>query len=94
MLGNYLNQTASYAATTGTDSRGQLTYGTATTVNCRKQAKTQTVMSKDGRIVTTQHVYYLQNAATEGDMLDGMVVMAVGEWTDLSGNVIGYKAVL
>lgn len=94
MLGSYLNQTASHEATTGADSRGQLTYDTATTVNCRKQAKTQTVMSKDGRLVTAQHVYYLQNKVTEGDMLDGMVVMAVGEWIDLNGTVIGYRAVM
>lgn len=94
MLENYLNQKAYRKTCTGTDDRGQLTYSAITPIPCRKQARIQTVMAADGRLVTTQHVYYTKHKVEPGDMLDGKVVMAVADWTCLDGSVLGRKAVL
>lgn len=94
MLKHYLNQTALRQKSTGVDDRGQLVYGAAATVPCRLSEKTQTLMSADGRMVVAQRVYYLTTPVAEGDMLDGKIVLAVAQWADLGGHIIGYKAVI
>lgn len=94
MLSDYLNQTAEYRPHTGTDDRGQPTYGGPVSVPCRKQAKLQNVLTATGQLAAAQHVYYLDREVNEGDMLDGLTVMAVLIWSGLDGETIGYKAVM
>lgn len=94
MLSTYLNQTAEYKPCTGTDGRGESIFGTPVTISCRKQAKTQNVLTATGQVLQSQHVYLLKQAVAVGDMLDGSVVMAVNDWHGLFGEVIGYKAVV
>jgi hypothetical protein len=94
LLKNYLNQHAAYKAKTGTNDRGQPVYGGAVTISCRKRKKVQYILTATGQTVKTQHVYYLNAAVSEGDMLDGMAVTAVSDWTCLGGETLGYKAVL
>jgi len=94
MLGDYLNQTVVYHGKTGTDDRGQPIYAEPITLPCRHQPKIQNVVTKDGKIVQTQHIYYTTQAVNENDMLNGKVVMAVSVWHGLNGEIIGYKAVV
>lgn len=94
MLGCYLNQTTQYQPCTGTDARGQPIFGEVISLPCRKQSKAQDVLTATGQTVRTQHVYYLLNKISEGDMLDGLIVMGVSEWVGLDGTPIGYKAVM
>jgi hypothetical protein len=94
VLSAYLNQTAQYQRRTGTDNRGQGVYGSASTVACRKQAKTQHILTATGSTVKTNHVYYLTDSVAEGDVLDGKVVITVIPWAGLGGEIIGYKAAM
>jgi hypothetical protein len=94
VLSTYLNQTAQLKRRTDTDNRGQGVYGDVVTVDCRKQAKTQYVLTATGATVKTNHIYYLTDSVAEGDMLDGKVVITVVPWTDLGGEIIGYKAAM
>lgn len=94
MLSGYLNQTAIYKPKTGTDDRGQPIYGEAVNIACRHQPKIQNILTNTAQTVQTQHVYYLTNHITEGGMLNGKIIMAVSEWVDLSGGIVGYKAVV
>lgn len=52
------------------------------------------MLTSTGQSIRTQHVYYLLNKISEGDMLDGKIVMGVSEWVGLDGAPIGYKAVM
>lgn len=94
MLGDYLNQTVVYHCKTGTDDRGQPIYAEPIMLPCRHQPKIQNVVTTTGQIVQTQHVYYLADYVAEGDMLDNKIVMAVSDWVDLGGEIIGHKAVV
>ena len=94
MLNAYLNQTAEYSPCTGSDDRGQPVYGDAEVIRCRKQLKMQNVLTATGQVIKAQHIYYCSHSVAEGDMLDGRVVVAVEIWSGLSGEIIGYKAVL
>ena len=77
MLNSYLGRTVGYRAKTGTDDRGQPTYGDQIAIACRYQPKLQTVVTATGQTVQTQHIYYTTQAINEGDMLNGKVIMAV-----------------
>lgn len=94
MLSSYLNQTAEHKPCTGTDDRGQPTYGVNVPVRCRRQSKAQNVLTATGQTVKTQHVYYTNSVVREGDMLDGKIVMGISQWTGLNGEIIGYRAVV
>ena len=94
MLSAYLNQTAEHGKKTGTDDRGQPVYGVVEAIPCRKQAKIQNVVTATGQTTQTQHIYYTRRTVFEGDILDGKVIMAVSVWYSLTGEVMGYKAVV
>jgi len=94
MLNAYLNQTAEYKPCTGTDDRGQSVYGAPVTLRCRMEQYTQNILTPSGQSVQTQHVYYLTESVSEGDLLNGKVVMAVSTWRNLNGRVLGYEAVV
>lgn len=94
MLSAYLNQTAVFKACTGTDDRGQPVYGLPSVIKCRKQAKVQNVLTETGQSIRTQHVYYTKSQVSEGDLLDGKVIMGVSAWTGLNGEILGYMAVV
>lgn len=94
MLSAYLNQTAEHGKKTGTGDRGQPIYADAVTIPCRKQAKIQNVVTATGQTVQAQHIYYTRRTVFEGDILNGKVIMAVSVWYSLTGEVMGYKAVV
>lgn len=94
MLTSYLNQTAEYRPCIGTDDRGQPIYGSPVILPCRRQKKAQNALTATGQSVRTQHVYYLAREITEGDMLDGLVVMGISLMTGLDGETVGCKAVM
>ncbi|MFT3951182.1 MAG: hypothetical protein QM689_04410 [Oscillospiraceae bacterium] len=37
---------------------------------------------------------YVAETVAEGDTLDGVIIAAVSAWAGLSGEIIGYKAVM
>ena len=94
MLNSYLGRAVGYRAKTGTDDRGQPTYGDQIAIACRYQPKLQTVVTATGQTIQTQHIYYTTQAVNEGDRLNGKVIMAVSVWYGLNGEVMGYKAVV
>jgi hypothetical protein len=94
MLQAYLNQTALYKPLLDVDNRGQPVYGDETVVPCRRQTKTQEIITPDKQTIKVEHVYYLAQSAKEGDSLDGRRVQYVAEMVGLGGTVIGYKAVV
>lgn len=94
MLSAHLNQTAEYRPRTGTDDRGQPAYGEPVALPCRRQQKAQNVLSSTGQTIATRHVYYLNRVVSEGDLLDGLVVMGVTLMNGLGGAVVGCKAVM
>jgi len=98
LLDNYLNQKAAYKAAQRNDEGlvsdewGQPQYGAKRTVVCRRQAKTQEVLTSDGQKVETSTIYYLVSEVFEGDQLDKLRVVAVAEWVTLGGTPLGWKA--
>ena len=94
MLGAYLNQRVELKRYAGTNDFGEALYDYAQVIPCRYQPKAQNVLTSTGQIVKTQHIYYTTQAVAEGDKLDGKVVMAVSEWVGLTGDTVGYKAVM
>ena len=94
MLDAYLNQRVELKRYAGTNDFGEALYGDAEVIPCRYQPRAQNVLTSTGQIVKTQHIYYTTQAVAEGDRLDGKVVMAVSEWIGLTGDTMGYKAVM
>lgn len=94
MLSSYLPQTAEHRARIGTNKRSEPSYGPASNIKCRKQSKTQEITLPDQQKVITDCAYYLAQAVNVGDTLDGRNVLWVEPWHSLSGEVIGYKAVV
>ena len=94
MLSAYLNQTAELKRKIGTDDRGYFTYSEPVYVDCRKQTKTLNSFTENKQIAAPQHIIYLFDEVSEGDIIDGDVVAVVSVWRDLNGEAVGYKAVI
>lgn len=93
MLRPYLNHRAEHKKNIGLDERGQAQYAEPVSIACRKQATTRQSFTSSDITIQAEHIYYLSNRVSEGDMLDGLTVLLALEWADLSGQVRGFKAV-
>lgn len=74
--------------------RGEPTYGPPVFIPCRRQLRTQEIITPDKQVIKTEYVYYVKDAVCPGDKLDGRLVQMVAEWTMLGGRIMGYKAVV
>lgn len=101
MLDGYLNQKATLKkaakASDGSpkmNNRGEIEFLAPVTISCRKQVRTQTILTSDARVLKTDYIYYTSWPVWTDDLLDGQRVQDVAEWADLTGEIVGYKAVV
>ena len=94
MLEEYLNQSAEIQRKTGTNQRGQPIFSESETVQCRIQKKHTLVQKSASETISAEHICYLVNEIAVGDKIDGLTVLAVDNWVDLDGEIIGYKVVM
>ena len=94
MLTQYLTAKAQHEPMTNMNNRGEPVYGPPTTIPCRRQLKTQEIITPDKQVIKVERVYYVKDAVVPGDKLDGHLVQMVEEWELLGGRIMAYKAVV
>ena len=94
MLSAYLVQKVEHKPRIATNKRSEPTYGTPSSISCRRKFKLQEVILPDKQKVQADYIYYLDTLVHAGDTLDGRNVLSVEPWHALNGEVIGYKAVV
>lgn len=94
MLISYLASNAQHEPMTDMNNRGEPVYGPPVNITCRRQVKTQEIITPDKQVIKAQYVYYVTDAVVPGDKLDGHLVQQVEEWEMLGGRIMGYKAVV
>ncbi|GHU90282.1 hypothetical protein FACS1894202_09820 [Clostridia bacterium] len=91
MLKNYLNQTAELKRAEAISDRGDVIYGNAVTVPCRRQSGVKNILTANEQVIKSSTVYYLDQPAAVDDELNGKRVLAVEEWTAPEGVTVGWK---
>lgn len=76
------------------DKFGAPTYSVAKVVKCRKAKGTRSVATSTGFILqnTTVYITAIDASISVDDLIDDNVVVAVEEYVDALGRVIGYKS--
>lgn len=69
MIADYLNQNASWQSKTGNNSYGEPTYGAATTIYCRFEAKHSLVRNANGVVIDSMAKMYCVENILEGDLI-------------------------
>lgn len=90
----YLNQSAQLERFQKDDDYGNPIFESPVTIKCRRQPIGRFERSSFGDSVVPKTVYYTDRPVAVGDKLDGYTVLDVPEMVDLSGMVVGYKAVV
>lgn len=75
------------------NSYGEPQYDEELVIPCRREVRTQKVMTTDGSILTATSVYYLDphDLVSVEDLVDGHVVLTVTEYTGSSGLLEGIQ---
>lgn len=76
------------------DKFSEPTYGVAKVLKCRKARGTRSVATSTGFILqnTTVYITAISSPVNVDDRIDDNVVVAVEEYVDALGRVIGYKS--
>jgi len=91
-ISRLLRQQIQWSPTSGTNVRGDRTYGPTTTVQGRAVPKVKDLIGREGEVVTTAYSVMLTFEPMIGDLLDGHEVIAVTELVDTKGVISGYTA--
>lgn len=94
MLTQYLTAKAQHEPMTNLNNRGEPIFGPPVAIYCRRQVKTQEIITPDKQTIKTEYIYYVKDAVVPGDKLDGRLVQLVEEWSMLGGRIMGFKAVV
>lgn len=87
-----LRQSVVWTPKTGTNDRGEATYGPPVAVAARKLVKSRDIIGKDGEVVTATNQVTMLPEPTMGDLLDGREVVAITGLTDYLGNTVAFTA--
>ena len=99
-LTKYLKQTAVIEnVVLGTDGKpqldayGQPSFGTPTTVKCRKEPYRVRATTGYGQFVNFTTTYYFDESVQirSGDIVDGHEVQSIADYVDGLGNLVGYQ---
>ena len=73
---------------------GDITYGAAVTLKCRREKYARDMQTSTGAIVRVSSRYFVDEAVEvqTDDRLDGHVVQACEEYIDQFGHCIGFEA--
>ena len=73
---------------------GDIQYGTAVQLSCRREKLVQDMQTANGAIVKTESRYFLDDTQEiqADDRLDGHVVLSCSEYIDQFGSCVGYEA--
>ena len=97
----FLRQTCSFEAAaraenglTVLNEYGDIQYGSAQTLKCRREKYVRDVQTLNGSIVQVHSRYFLDEAVEiqVDDRLDGHIILACEEYIDQFGAVVGYEA--
>lgn len=99
MIADYLKQTATLervvpttiggVVVPATDLYGETTWGTATTILCRKRKATSIRLVGHLEELNIQAIFHTTVIVAKGDKVDGVVVQAISELVNYAGVIIG-----
>lgn len=94
MLELYANQTLSWQHVTSISDTNQPTFGTAASIKGRKESSIKKVLNADGEEVLSNAQILTVTAVSEGDKVDGHIVVAVKDAVALDGSILFWEVFL
>lgn len=94
LMSMYTNQRVTLEKFIEDDNEGMPVFGAPEDIKCRKQPIRSFERTTFADSVAPKSVIYTETEVAAGDRLDGHIVIDVSEMVNLSGEVVGYKAVI